>query len=149
MRNRRPIKDRRLQKQIASIRTKVVIQLFQWMILLFSWQNLRRRKAFFLLFRFSLSCFELKGRQTNSDLRDKLNNTNLLNFFKLLIDIFFIYISNIITFLGLPSENPLSHAPPASMMVFLHPSTHSYLHALSFPYTGASSLHRTKGLSFH
>ena len=29
----------------------------------------------------------------------------------------------------------------------LHPTTQSHITALSFPYTGASSLHRTKGLS--
>jgi hypothetical protein len=33
------------------------------------------------------------------------------------------------------------------MRVFPHPTTHSCLPALAFPYTGASSLHRTKGLS--
>ena len=29
------------------------------------------------------------------------------------------------------------------------PPTHSHLTALAFPYTGASNLHRTKGLSSH
>ena len=29
------------------------------------------------------------------------------------------------------------------------PPTHSYLTALAFPYTGALSLHRTKGFSSH
>ena len=38
---------------------------------------------------------------------------------------------------------------PASMRVFLHPPTHSCLPTLKFPYTGASSLPRTKGLSSH
>ena len=47
-------------------------------------------------------------------------------------------------------ENPYPiPLPSASMRVFLHPLTHSCLTALASPYTGASSLHRTKGLSFH
>ena len=36
-----------------------------------------------------------------------------------------------------------------SMGVSPHPLTHSHLTILAFPYTGASSLHRTKGLSSH
>ena len=40
--------------------------------------------------------------------------------------------------------------PPASMKVFLHPSTHSHLPALDSPTLGhLSSLHRTKDLSSH
>ena len=39
--------------------------------------------------------------------------------------------------------------PPASMRVLPHPPTHSLLTDLAFPYTGASSLHRTKDLSSH
>jgi hypothetical protein len=31
---------------------------------------------------------------------------------KFLLDIFFIYISNVIPFRGFPSEDPLSHPPP-------------------------------------
>jgi hypothetical protein len=70
--------------------------------------------------------------------------------FFLLFDISFIYISNVILFPGLPSGTPLSHSPsPASMRVLLHPSTHSCLPALAFPYTGASNFLRTKGCSFH
>jgi hypothetical protein len=34
-------------------------------------------------------------------------------------------------------------SPPASMQVLTHPPTHSFLLTLVFPYTGASSLHRT------
>jgi hypothetical protein len=53
--------------------------------------------------------------------------------FFLSLDIFFIYISNVIPFPGLPSRNHLSHPP--SMRVLLHPSTHSHP-ALAFCYTG-------------
>ena len=38
---------------------------------------------------------------------------------------------------------------PASVRVFPYPPTHSCLPALVFPYIGASSIHRTKGLSSH
>ena len=38
---------------------------------------------------------------------------------------------------------------PASMTVFPHPPSHSYFTTLAFPYTGASSIHRTKGLPSH
>jgi hypothetical protein len=38
---------------------------------------------------------------------------------------------------------------PPSMRVLPHPPTHSHLTSLALPYTRASSLHRTKGLSFH
>ena len=38
---------------------------------------------------------------------------------------------------------------PASMRVLPHPPTHSCLTALAFLYTGASNLHRTKGLPSH
>jgi hypothetical protein len=57
--------------------------------------------------------------------------------FSFLLDIFFIYISNVIPFPGLPSENPL-FSP-----------IHSHFPVLAFPYTGAWSLLRTKGLSSH
>jgi hypothetical protein len=38
---------------------------------------------------------------------------------------------------------------PASMRVFPNPPTHSCLPALASPYTGISSIHRTKGLFSH
>ena len=65
--------------------------------------------------------------------------------------IFFIYISNVIPFLG---STPLGILLPhtlthASMSMFHHPLTHSHLPSLAFSYTGASSLHRTKSLSSH
>jgi hypothetical protein len=47
-----------------------------------------------------------------------------------LLDIFFIYVSNVIPFPSFPSENSLS-PPPSSQ------PTHSCFLALAFPYTGA------------
>jgi hypothetical protein len=49
---------------------------------------------------------------------------------------------------------PLCKSPiPSSLMLLLwgcsHPCTYSSLIALAFLYTGASSLHRTKGLPYH
>ena len=57
----------------------------------------------------------------------------------LLFDMFFIYISNVIPFSGLPLETsyPIP-CPPASMRLLSHPPTHYCLSALAFPYTGAS-----------
>jgi hypothetical protein len=65
-------------------------------------------------------------------------------FFFLLLDIFFIYISNVIPFPGLPPGNPLSHA---SMRMLPHSPTHSCLPSLELPYTGALNPYRTKGQS--
>ena len=56
-----------------------------------------------------------------------------------LLDIFFIYIPNVIPFPGFPSENPLSHPPPLA-----HQPTQSCFPVLAFYYTGAPSLPRTK-----
>jgi hypothetical protein len=50
-------------------------------------------------------------------------------------------------FSGFPSGNPYPiPLPPASIRV---PPIHSHLPVLAFPYTGASSLHRNKGLPSH
>ena len=66
-----------------------------------------------------------------------------------LLDIFFICISNVIPFSGfLSPKPPIPSHFPASMKAFPHPLT-LCLSALAFPYTGTSSLHRTKGLSSH
>ena len=74
---------------------------------------------------------------------------NSVFFSCLFLDIFFIYISNVIPFpRNIGSPLPYS-PPPASMRVFPHPPTHSHLPTLASPYIGASSLHRTKGLSSH
>jgi hypothetical protein len=48
--------------------------------------------------------------------------------FLFLLDIFFIYIKNVIPFLSFPSKNTLSPAPQP---------THSLFPALAFPYNGA------------
>jgi F0F1-type ATP synthase membrane subunit a len=69
------------------------------------------------------------------------------NFFSLsffLLDIFFIYISNIIPFASFPSKTPLSLPPPPAQQ-----PTHSLFLALAIPYTGTYNLHRTKGFSSH
>ena len=55
--------------------------------------------------------------------------------------LFFIYISSVIPFPGFPSEKPLSPLPSPA-----HQPTHSHFPVLAFPYTMASSLHRTKDL---
>jgi hypothetical protein len=71
-----------------------------------------------------------------------LADIELLSFF--LLDIFFIYISNVISFPDFPSKKPLSDPPlPA------HQPTHSCFPVLALPYIGASSLLMTKGLSSH
>jgi hypothetical protein len=68
----------------------------------------------------------------------------------LLVDIFFIYISNVIPFPGFPSKNPYFTLPSlASMKMCPNTPTYSLLPTIEFLYTGASSLHRTKGLFSH
>ena len=53
-------------------------------------------------------------------------------------------------FLVSPLQPPYPTPPyPASMRVLPHPLPDSCLTALAFLYTGASSLHRTKGLLSH
>jgi hypothetical protein len=70
--------------------------------------------------------------------------------FLLLLDIFFIYISNVIPFPGLSSKNPLSHPPsPCLYEGAPHLPTHSHLPALAVPYNGASNTLRPKGRSSH
>jgi hypothetical protein len=88
-------------------------------------------------------------------LRLPLYSTFFLSFFilqfflKILLDILFIYISNVAPFLSFFSRNPLS--PPLLLWGCspTYPPTHSCFAALAFPYTGALSLARTKGLSSH
>ena len=65
------------------------------------------------------------------------------------LDIFFIYISNVFLFPGLPFGSPLSHPPPCLYEGAPHPLTHSYLPIVAFPYIGASNTLKSKGLSFH
>jgi hypothetical protein len=55
-----------------------------------------------------------------------------INSSSILLDIFFIYISNVITIPGFPLKTPYPlHLPPA------HQPTHSHFLALAFPYAGA------------
>jgi hypothetical protein len=64
----------------------------------------------------------------------------ILLLYFLLLDIFFIYISNVIPFPGFLSENPLSPPHPSA-----HQPTHSCFLVLAFSYTGVLIPHRTKG----
>jgi hypothetical protein len=64
--------------------------------------------------------------------------------YSFLLDIFFIYILNVIPFLSFPSKNPLS--PPCSPCSPTHPLP--FLD-LAFLYAGAYNLHRTYVLSSH
>jgi len=66
--------------------------------------------------------------------------------FLIFIDILFIYISNVIPLSGFPSTKPLPHL---LFPLLLWGCSHSCLTALAFPYAGASSLHRNKGLPSH
>jgi hypothetical protein len=70
--------------------------------------------------------------------------SQLLLFF---LDILFIYTLNVIPIPGF-HKPPIPFPSPCFYESF-HPPTYSYLDALAFPYTGESSLHRTKGLSSH
>jgi hypothetical protein len=60
---------------------------------------------------------------------------------------FFIYISNAFPFLGLPSENPLSH--PSSSCLYdgaHHQPTHNCLPGLTFSYIEGIELPQAQGL---
>ena len=52
-------------------------------------------------------------------------------------------------FLISPLEIPITFPLSASMTVLPYPSNHTFITALEFSYTGASSLNRNKGLSSH
>jgi hypothetical protein len=67
-----------------------------------------------------------------------------------LLDIFFIYISNIFSFPGLPFRKPLSYPPSSdSMREFPLPLTDSHFLALALPYTQISNSLRPKDCSYH
>jgi hypothetical protein len=72
----------------------------------------------------------------------------LFNSFPFFLDIFFVYISNVIPFpvtLPHPSRDSLSYSPSPCFYEGVPPPTHSSLPALKFSYTGALSLYRIKG----
>jgi hypothetical protein len=71
------------------------------------------------------------------------------SFFSFKLNIFFIYISNVFSFPGLPFRNPLSHSPSPCLYEGAPPPIHSHLPTLAFLYTGASNTFRPKGLSSH
>jgi hypothetical protein len=63
---------------------------------------------------------------------------------------YFLYFQMLSPFMVFPMEIPYFIPPPlASMRMLPHSPTCSHLPTLPFPSTGASSLHRTKGLSSH
>ena len=64
------------------------------------------------------------------------------------MDILYIYISNVILFPSFPSGN-LSQTPSSCFYKDVHPPIHFHLPDLAFPYSGTSTLPRTKGLSSH
>jgi hypothetical protein len=64
-----------------------------------------------------------------------------------LFNIFFIYISNVIPFPRFSPRNTLSLPPP--LLLWGGSPTYTHLPTLAFLYTGALSLHRTKGPSCH
>jgi hypothetical protein len=71
-------------------------------------------------------------------------------YFLFLLVILFICISNVIPPSQFILHNPsIPYSSPCFYEGALHPPTHSCLTALAFPYAGASSLHRTKGLPSH
>jgi hypothetical protein len=72
----------------------------------------------------------LSAFRTRQEVNILQNGESLKNFWDLLslLDIFFIYISNVIPFPSFPSQNPLPPPPTCSPLPFL---------ILSFPYTGA------------
>jgi hypothetical protein len=67
----------------------------------------------------------------------QIEKITLFLFFPFLLDIFLIYISNVILKVSYTLPR---HAPQP---------THSCFLALAFPCTGAYDLHKTKGLSSH
>jgi hypothetical protein len=88
-----------------------------------------------------LNCRDISPDTVFSILLISMQKENIFNI-NFLLDIVFIYISNVIPFPGFPSENLIS--PPCA-----HQPTHSHFLALAFPYSGALNLHRIKGLSSH
>ena len=70
--------------------------------------------------------------------------------FILLLNIFFIYISNVIPFPSFPSGTPLSHSSFPCFYESAPTHTHPLpFHLLAFPYTGASNFHRKKDFPSH
>lgn len=61
-----------------------------------------------------------------------------------LIDVLFVYISNVMPLLHFPSMIPPSHPHPLCLSESTSPPTHSFLTILASPFSEASSLHKTK-----
>ena len=69
--------------------------------------------------------------------------------FLFVLDTLFIYISNVNCFPNFSPETDYSIFHPCFYKDVCLPPTHSWLAAVAFPYTGARSIHRKKGLSSH
>jgi hypothetical protein len=77
-----------------------------------------------------------------------LSTFSLLSFFYYFYEIFSLFTFQVVSpFLVSPLKIP--YPIPPLPRVFPHLPTHSHFYGLMFPYTGASSLQRTKGLSSH
>jgi hypothetical protein len=88
-----------------------------------------------------------EGADNNYKISLTITVTLLSNSF--LLDILFIYILNVNPFHGFPSANCLSYPPSSCFYKNAPLPMYSYLTALAYPYTEASSLRRTKDLSSH
>ena len=68
-------------------------------------------------------------------------------FFKFLIDYFaYLHFKCYPLSWFLLQNSPIQSPPPASTRVITHPTAYFHFTTLAFPYTGALSLNRTKGL---
>uniref|UniRef100_A0A8C6N338 Ig-like domain-containing protein n=1 Tax=Mus spicilegus TaxID=10103 RepID=A0A8C6N338_MUSSI len=87
--------------------------------------------------------------KTNHDIPGSLQNLGQLAPFLVyfLLDIFLIYILNVIPILRFPYKNPILSPPLPPPPT--HQPTYSCFLVLTFPSTGASDLHGTKVLSFN
>ena len=106
----------------------------------------------FLVFCKPLLCLQppLQVRETFYDLLKIFSGSSsipIILFFFNFFTRYFLYL-HFKFYLSTPQK--LSYLPsPASVRAFHHPLTHSGLPTLTFSYTWASSLHRTKGLFSH
>jgi hypothetical protein len=129
------------QKQVLTSPSAVDVERLHLGLSLPSWRSLLLGRARLLFLKSSLfTFFFFLNRSTLKTV------FYFISFFKL--DIFFIYISNVIPRPSTPFETPYP-LPPPLFYEGIPPPTHSCLPALTFLNTGASSLHRTKGLSSH
>ena len=84
------------------------------------------------------------GRIENSESNSYSYNCLILSFS--FLDIFFIYISNVFPFPGLPFGRPPFHSHSCCLYESAPLPIHSHPPALTFPYTGALNTLRPKGI---